>query len=55
VDDVTVAMSVPGADHGWQRAYQAWLVLVTVPISGGITDPGCGAGGGRACCNTSRP
>ena len=50
-----MAMSVPGSCRGWQRACQARCRVVTAPVSGRLRDPGCGPGGGGACCNTSAP
>ena len=41
VDGVTVAMSVVGADRGWQRAWRARPTVVMVPVSGGFAYPGC--------------
>ncbi|MGH3200375.1 MAG: hypothetical protein ACRDOH_01040 [Streptosporangiaceae bacterium] len=49
MDGVTVAMSVPPGDHGWQRACRARLPAVMAPVPGGVRDPGCAAGGDRAC------
>ena len=55
VDGVTVAMSVVGADRGWQRACRVRLAAVMVPVSDGFADPGCVPGADGACCNTNRP
>ena len=53
VDGITLAMSVPSGDRGWQRTCRARLMVVTVPFCGGTRDSGCGPGGAGACCNTS--
>ncbi len=55
MDGATVAIGRPYTGRGWSRACPAGLAVATVSFPGDIRGPGCRAGAGRACCNTSPP